>query len=239
MHVPRRLSASLSPAAMTVAVSALVLAGAGAGYSAAQIGTKDIKNNAVTSAKIQKNAVTGAKVKNGSLTAADLVKEKKPTRFGAAGGPAFSNGGQGDCVWQSASVVLPGVGAPSYRVDRFGTVHLSGVAVGGNGAGGDATCDYNSEAEDGIVTILPAAVRPATIQVRPIGSSSEGMIIVGNTPIMGLPKGAVYWKGPPTFGALLDGISYLPAGSPLAARTATRSHLSPEGRVLLRHLGLG
>ena len=229
-----------SPAAIAVAALALVLAAGGAGYSAALIGTKDIRNGAVTGAKIKSNAVTSPKIKNGTVTNTDLVKEQRFVKFSAPGAPDFANGGQGDCVWQSAATTIPGVGDPSYRVDRSGVVHLAGIAIGGNGPGGDATCDYSGQVEDGVVTILPQRLRPATIQVRPVGAAGNGVIIVGNTTISGIPAGAVFWQGSPSFGVLLDGISYVPAGSPLAARTAARAaprtHLGPQGRALLRHL---
>lgn len=120
MPTSTRTTRSIPPAAIVVAVLALVLASAGAGYSAGKIGTKDLKNNAVTSAK----------VKNGTLTDKDLVKDQKFIKIADAGGVDFSNGGQGDCQWQPGSMVLPGVGDPAYRTDRFGTVHLSGIAVG-------------------------------------------------------------------------------------------------------------
>lgn len=110
---------------------ALVIAAAGAGYSAGRIGTKDLKNNAVTSPK----------VKNGSLTRADLIKERKATVVAAAGGVDFTTGGQGDCLWVSGANEIPGVADPSYRTDRFGTVHLTGVAVSSDAPGGDGDGD--------------------------------------------------------------------------------------------------
>ena len=235
MHAPRRLTASFSaasPAALVVAVLALILAGAGAGYSAAKIGTKDIKNNAVTSAK----------VKNGTLKNADLVREKKYTKISASGAPDFSNGGEGDCVWTDAAALIPGLSAPSFRVDRFGTVHLAGIVQRVNGPGGDATCDPSAvgETEDGIVMVLPSRLRPGKTQIRFQGLSGDAIIIVGPNGLVSgptaLPAGAVYVSGS---GAIFDGITYEAAGTHLAARTATRSHGGPAGRALLRQLGLG
>ena len=44
------------------------------------------------------------KVKNGSLTVADLVAEERQ-RLATLG-----NGGDGDCLWQSAASTIPGIG---------------------------------------------------------------------------------------------------------------------------------
>ncbi len=95
---------------MLVAIFALVVGVAGAGYAAGKIGTSDLKDNAVTSKK----------VKNGTLKAADMVKEKKFKYVRAA---QFGDGGDGDCVWQSGHNQIPGLARVGYRTDRFGTVH--------------------------------------------------------------------------------------------------------------------
>jgi hypothetical protein len=214
---------SISPAVVLIAVLALVLAGAGVGYSAGKIGTKDIKNN----------AVTGAKVKNGTLTDKDMVKDQKAIKVADPGGVDFSNGGQGDCVWQSGALVLPGVGDPAYRTDRFGTVHLSGIAVSGPGAGGDGMCDSSSETEDGLVMVLPPELRPASTILVQTGLNT--LYVMGPTPIPPLVAGAVYATDGVAF---LDGISYLPSTSPLAPKAPARTHLGPAGRALLKQLGL-
>ncbi|TYL46314.1 hypothetical protein FXB39_14290 [Nocardioides sp. BGMRC 2183] len=230
MFTLKRIQAALPSASMAVAILALVVAAAGAGYAAGKIGTKDLKNNAVTSAK----------VKNGSLKAADLVKETKFVYVGRPGAPGFRNGGQGDCVWRSGAAVLPGIQAPSYRKDRFGTVHLAGVAVGADGVGGDASCDGTSEPEDQIVFVLPQAYRPARTVLRPVGASG-GVVIAGPNGLFGsgitLPPGAVAWTGEPSFGTLLDGISYQPAGSRLVSG-GSAARITPDGRRLLRNLML-
>lgn len=223
MPTSGRFSRSLSPAAMGVAVLALVLAGAGVGWSASQVTTKDIKNNAVTSPK----------VKNGSLKATDLVKEKKATPIAAPGGPEFTDGGQGDCQWVAATAVLPGTGVASYRVDRFGIVHLSGIAVGDNGPGGDMDCDFATESEDGLITILPPELRPAESQLVTMPGGSL-LYLVGPTALgPELPAGALFIAGT---SALLDGISYIPSTSPIAPDPGPRSQLSPEARAQLRQL---
>jgi len=63
-----------------IACLALFAALGGSAFAATKIGTKQLKNNAVTSAKIKKNAVTSAKIKNGAVT---TVKIKNGAVTGA------------------------------------------------------------------------------------------------------------------------------------------------------------
>lgn len=231
MPASHRFVTSLSPAAMIVAVFALVVAAAGAGYSAGQIGTGDIKNNAVTSAK----------VKNGQISNADLVKETRFVKISAPGAPGFSNGGEGDCLWQDGSALIPGLAHASYQVDRFGRVHLAGIAVASDAPGGDGDCDSTAmnESEDGIIMILPKKLRPERTQISESALGSSPVFVVGNSPLISgstvLPPGAVYASNG---GAILDGISYYPVGSKVAVRGTTPAKPTPAGRALLHRLGV-
>jgi hypothetical protein len=233
----------MSPLALVIALLALVVAAAGAGYAAATIGTAQLKNNAVTSAKIKKNAVTtkkikknavtGAKVKDGSLTAADLVPDSKQIAA------TLLNGGEGDCLWQGPDALLPGGGlaAPAFRKDRFGVVHLTGLAVGSDGPGGDATCDSSDpgQAADAIVFQLPAGYAPAKSMI--LGSlSGGGVIIVGanglNASGLSLPAGAVAASsGTPV---ILDGFAFDAADNPaLLPKVAASGRVSGDLAKLL------
>ncbi len=67
---------------MAVAFTALAVALAGTGYAATSlpvnsVGTKQIRNGAVTGPKIAKNAISGAQVKAGTLTTANLASSAK------------------------------------------------------------------------------------------------------------------------------------------------------------------
>jgi hypothetical protein len=216
----KRLHSATGTVALVLALLALVASAAGVGYAAAQIGTNDIQNNAVTapkidknavtSQKIKKNAVTSKKVKNGSLTNKDLVVEEK-ARLATLG-----NGGQGDCVWQSADTILPGynVGAPTLRKDRQGVVHLSGLSVAADGTSGDLDCDPSDPGQisDGIAFILPPGYIPAKSIYMPLA----GGFIVGaqgaTLPSGSLPPGAVFGSN----AVLLDGLIFDAAGSGVA-----------------------
>jgi hypothetical protein len=240
----RRLGSALSPLALLVALLALVAGAAGVGYAAGQIGTSDIKNNAITAKKIKKaavtgkkikkNAVTADKVKDGSLSAADMVAEEQQHAA------TLLNGGEGDCIWQSGAVLAPGLGGPTFRKDRFGVVHLSGIAVGSDGPGGDGVCDSSDpgQAADAIVFMLPAGYVPAKTMI--VGDlSSGGTSLVGaaglNAGSLVLPPGAVAASaaGAPI---ILDAVTFDPAGSSVALPKMVAS-----GRVngtLARTLGL-
>ena len=226
----RRIHPAITLVALAFALLALVAALAGAGYAAATVGANDIKKNAVTAAKIKKNAVTtkkikknavtGIKVKDGSLSLADLPAQQKQTAL------ALGNGGEGDCIWAGGSALdSPGfvlnLGSPAYRVDLTGTVHLSGIALGADGPGGDGACDDNL---DQFVTTLPAGAVPAKSLVGFESSGAAAYIIAGAGGIVSgaivIPPGTVV--GAPGTPLSLDGITYVAGGSPLAARKAAQ-----------------
>jgi hypothetical protein len=228
--VLRRIGSAMSPVALLVALLALVVSAAGVGYAAGQIGSSQIKNNAitakkikknaVTTKKIKKNAVTGDKVKDGTLTAADLPPnevEKAAT---------ITNGGEGDCVWTAGPTIIPGLQPVTFRKDRFGTVHLAGLVQGGNGPGGDATCNSGDagQSADAIVFMLPAGYVPAKTVIFG-GVGAGGVIVVGAQGLVEgslvLPPGAV--ASGAVDPALFDGISFEPVGSGVSLPKMTAS----------------
>src|SRR5436305_10456359 len=66
----KRLKAP-SPA-LVISIIALVMAMAGTGYAAFKVGTKNIKNGAVTTKKLHNGAVTAKKLHNGAVTQSKL-----------------------------------------------------------------------------------------------------------------------------------------------------------------------
>lgn len=235
----RRLHSATGTAALVVALLALVASAAGVGYAAGQIGTNDIqnkavttkkiKNNAVTGKKIKKNAVTSKKVKDGTLSASDMVAEEKQTA------PAFSNGGEGDCIWQNASALIAGLAPVTFRKDRFGIVRLTGAAVPSDGAGGDGVCDPSvaGQAADGIAFILPPSHMPAKTQL--VIGDGTGILIVGPNGLVSgptsLPAGAVYMSGSTL---ILDSLTYDAVGSGVViAKTKAKGQLDGELLKLL------
>ena len=238
----------VSTVALCVALLALIASAAGVGYAAGQIGTngiknnaittkkiknnaiktKKIKNNAVSSAKIKSNAVTGDKVLDGSLTAADLVADEKQIAA------VFGNGGEGDCTWQNASVLVPGLVNMTYRKDRFNTVHLTGYALASNGVGGDGVCDPSDPGQvaDGIVFTLPASHMPAKTLIA-LGDG-DGIVVAGpqgvTLPGTILPPGAVYTT---TGLALLEGVTYEAVGSGVVIAKTQASGRATGGLLTL------
>jgi hypothetical protein len=246
----RRAGSAISPLALLVALLALVASAAGVGYAAGQIGTNGIQNNAITAAKIKKNAVTAkkikknsitaAKVKDGSLSVADLPSQEK---YRTA---TLLTGGEGDCIWTSADSEVPGLGLPSFRKDRDGVVHMSGVAIAVDGPGGDGACDPSDpgQSNDGIAFTLPAGYVPFKSMIFAVGGGI-GLLIAGPngvvTPDIILPPGAVavLSSGTPI---ALDGISFEAAGAPtvakLAAGRSTPAAGSADVKAFLHRLGL-
>jgi hypothetical protein len=217
----RRIHPAITMVALCISLLALIAAAAGAGYAAATIGTAQlknnavtapkIKNNAVTTKKIKNNAITSKKVKNGALSAEDLVAEEKQILA------TLSNGGEGDCVWQGLGALVSGMGLPTHRKDRFGTIHLDGGATAADGAGGDADCDPTDpgQSADAIAFILPSAYIPAKTQLfygggglaivaGPTGTTFDGDAYPPGA-VVGISGGLV----------LLDGVDYEPVGSPV------------------------
>ena len=67
-----RLKSEKIGSAHLIAVLALFIALGSGAYAASKVGTKQIKNNAVTSSKIKKNAVTSAKIKKDAITSSKI-----------------------------------------------------------------------------------------------------------------------------------------------------------------------
>lgn len=222
----RRLSPALSLTALVLALLALLATAAGVGYAAGQVGTAQLKNNAVTTPKIKKNAVNSSRVKNGSLKAADLVKEEKQKK------PKFNNGGEGDCKWMDATSEIAGSGPVRFRKEFHGRIIMTGIVVGTDGPGGDADCDSGAPGQvaDGIAFTLPAGYIPAKTQylfnmagivliAGPNGYSESGTFI---------PAGSVFISGS---AAILDGVSFDPAGSKVVT-SKTKASGRFNGRLL-------
>ncbi len=89
MKSPTRKRPSLS---LLISIVALIVATGGTSYAAVKIGTRDIQNNAVTSAKIKNNTISSADVRNGSLKSGDFAG-------GLASGPRGPRGLPGVSRW--------------------------------------------------------------------------------------------------------------------------------------------
>lgn len=205
----------------TIAVFlALGLGGAWAADQLAKnsVKSKQVKNESLKSKDLKDGkAVTGADIKDESVGSADvqaLVASEPMAPL------ALSNGGEGDCVWAPAPILIPPVTPTSGR-NAVGDVILEGVVFSAAAAGGDATCDTGATpegVEDLTAFVLPPSQRPASTKVY-IGSGST-VIVTGASgavvsPGIAIPAGAVLSPGG-SGGIALDGISFPAATAPVA-----------------------
>lgn len=238
---------SLARVAAMVALLAVLASTATALPGKNNIDKNDLKKNVVKSKNIKKNAVTAkhikdgqvgsAEIADGSVVAADIADLEAFHIVGAAGEPAFGNGGDGDCLWQNpppGSGLLEAVNPTSFYKDLHGIVHLAGVPAASNGPGGDAICDSMTDVSDLIIFQLPAGYAPDNLELFVSGNTDiqlnlvapeTGLTVDGET----IPPGAVLASSISDGSATtLDGITFRAAGSagvPKTGRKAPRVSL--------------
>jgi hypothetical protein len=182
---------------MIVAIVALVVAMVGTGYAASllpknSVGTKQIKKNAVTSAKVKNKTLTGKDInlnKLGTVPSANLANGFSSTEavhlVGAPGEPPFLDGSS-NAPSEPGGFNFQPVG---FFKDHEGVVHLEGVGIGGE------TAPPGNE-----LFQLPAGYRPAS----------------GVTQVFGIESGLpvyVFGSNVNISGFTLDGIVYAPEGA--------------------------
>lgn len=150
-------------AALVIAVLALLVAmtppavGAAQRLAARSVGTRELKDHAVTAAKLHANAVRGGNVVDGSLTRSDLAASARPRMprsvYGSLGYIYLGNPAGQTLV----SVVLP---AGTWAVTA------KGWAVTWDA--GSATCELN----DG------TPLDHATVAPRPSARQGEGTVVL-------------------------------------------------------------
>lgn len=233
-----------------LAVLTLVVAMSSSATAGALITGKQIKNGSVAGRDLRDGTVSGTDVRDGSLrsedvqdgslSSVDLVREQPFTYVGEPGGPVLRDGGEGDCVWTDASATIAGLAPVGYRIDRFDTVHLSGVASAAAEPGaGDGSCAEGNDdevTEDRTALVLPREYWPSTTVLVGL---AEGILIVGpqglSSPNLTLPAGAVYCETV----CALQGLSYPRLGSTIAhARRAATSATGAAAERLLAELDL-
>ena len=179
--------------------------------------TKKIKNNHVRAADIQNNAVGTGEIRNGQVAAGDLALQEAYRKVGQPGQPAFSNGGEGDCLWASSTTSPLRINPVAFYKDAFGRVHLSGAAVPADGPGGDAMCGGAGDevVEDGIAFVLPEGYAPANDELRPPVGGGGTLVISAarrssSRASTSRPARSINAGG--GGGILLEGISFRAAG---------------------------
>ncbi len=202
-------------------VAMFVVLGAGA-YAAAKITSGDIQDNTIQSKDL--------KDKKG-VKEADLATEEDFHVVGDSGEPAFSTGVEGDCVWGDGQSGIPAINPVGFRIDRFGTVHLSGIATATDTAGaGDEECgatdpETDDSNEDSRVFTLPEKYRPANVEIRLADSTGNLLLIGGEDPEVIeetlVPAGAVFASSTTT--VLLEGVDFSAASEDLFSARAAAS----------------
>ena len=197
-----------------IALIALFIAIGGSAYAATQlkknsVGTKQIKNGAVTGIKIKKQTITGKNINLAKLgmvpsaanagtagTANALTAPEASRVVGASGQPPFLDGSSSNTEFLGA-IKLPPVG---FYKDHEGIVHLEGLAKVGP----------EESPIKGLIFNLPSGYRPAsgTSQIFTFGSSGIVIVFGSNVSIGGKNiEGDVLSFGGGTE-ALLNGIAF-------------------------------
>ena len=136
----------------------------------------DVKDGALTGAKIADGGIGGPDLADGSVGTAELAR-------GLHEPLTLLNGGENDCVWTDASSPggFEGRSRRGYRRSLDGEVSLEGAAAPMAGPGGDATCDGTGAEgdEDSMVLTLPAAATPANSQIFVSPGGAAVIIVAG------------------------------------------------------------
>ena len=196
--------------ALVISIIALLMAMVGTGYAAfklpkSSVGTKQLKKNSVTGAKVKNGTLTGQDInlkKLGTVPAAEIANSANALAapeavhlVGAAGQPSFLNGSKNfPEKFEGANLQSAG-----YYKDHEGIVHLQGVAVAGTEVAGTGYAP---------VFQLPPGYRPTpgTLLIF-AGSSSVALIAGANTNLEGFNvEGDVL--GTKEEAVLLDGFTF-------------------------------
>jgi len=213
----RRLKGKLTYANVISTLCLFLLLGGGAALAATKlklgknsVGTKQIKNGAVTGIKIKKGTISGTNINLGTLgtvpsanTAAtagtaNALAPMEPTRLvGASGQPPFLDG---------ANNVPPGGGLKfqpiGFYKDHEGVVHLSGAAGVGK----------EENPVPGLLFTLPPGYRPASGYIEAFRGLEEKAVIFifgSNVSVSGDDlSGDVYTTAPSEKAESLSGITF-------------------------------
>jgi hypothetical protein len=215
--------------ANVVSMLALFVALGGTSYAVTQlpdnsVGTKQLKKDAVVSAKVKDNSLTGADLNKSKLGKvplaasadnagnANTLDNKDSTAFGLAGAEPWQfvtlNDGflRSACYWTNYG---GGYNDAEYFRDRAGVVHLKGVVKAADGTTYNCGDPLDNPAGQAVISdSLPLGYRPdAAWAVATISNNAPGRINVENDGIVAIELGF------PTFAnakqwVSLDGISF-------------------------------
>ena len=212
----RRIEGKLTYANVMVTILAFIVLG-GAAYAATKlpknsVGTKQIKNGAVTGAKIKKHTITGTNINLAKLgtvpsatsattaaTASALTPPEAIRLVGSPGQPPFLDGTVNHIA--ESGVTFRSVG---FYKDHEGVVHLEGLASVGK----------EENPIKGLVFTLPPGYRPASGSVQTFPNvESEGTIVIFGSNVTYEGKhleGDVFVTAESESTASLSGITFRP-----------------------------
>ena len=179
--------------ALVVACIALFVALSGFGYAAIKlprnsVGTKQLRNSAVTGKKIAKNAVTGAKVADDSLSGADVLESslgRVPSASSATSASNASNaakvGGLAPSAFMRASRFYVGAADPTSQTATPIVTIPNAIRLETDGDGDNTFevrfVNISSDSWD-----LTTSENPS---VATLGTGATGAIFVGAQPTSG------------------------------------------------------
>jgi hypothetical protein len=169
-----------------ISLIALFVALGGTSYAVIKLPPKSVGNR-----ELKSNAVTSAKIRARSVSRSDLSPSARSGTRGPRG-PAGPAGPGGTAGAPEPYKPLPFVGAwtnyghvwatPAYRKDQRGRVHLRGLAAKEPGA----------PAGDDPIALLPPGYRPTARLIFPVASGSQTAgQMYGRVDV--LPDGNIYW----------------------------------------------
>ncbi len=210
----RRLEGKLTYANVMSTIAVFLLLGGGVALAATKlgkntVGTKQIKNGAVTGIKIKKGTITGTDVNlaklgtvpsaNTAATAgtANALAPMEPTRLvGALGQPPFLDGSI-----NAPAGELGKLGPVGFYKDHEGVVHLTGQAVVGT----------ETNPSPNLIFSLPPGYRPASGVTEVFtGFDKSVTFIFGSNVVIGGHdlSGDVLYEGEKGLPEILSGITF-------------------------------
>lgn len=138
---------------MGVALLALFIALGGSAWAVAKVGTKQIKNNAVTTPKIRNSAVTAPKLKAGAVNGSKIAT-------GAVTGPKIASGAVGTGALADLSVTAAKIGPGAVGTEALANQSVTAGKIADGAVGGSK------------VAITPVFGTPISIPVGASGSAT-------------------------------------------------------------------
>jgi hypothetical protein len=183
----------LSYANVMSSIAVFLVLGGGAAYAAKKVGSKELKDGAVTTAKIKRSAVTASKIKANAVTTAEIAK-------GAVTYGRLADGAV------SLEKLAPGFIAPAAeRLSHAANISVGGVVLTGSVGISQANVTHPSTGFYCFSGIVPAPVGGvATVDYSEAGKNVALQFDTGQGPVC--PPGTQAFVNPRESSAKLEAI---------------------------------